>query len=200
MSDNPFEDIVYGGAKPKTLLIGIPTRDEYMIGRTIGDISAAAILMKRLPLFLYGVGTNLCAGRDLILKLAKENAGADSCRMLWLDSDIWIRTPAADIAKYLQEADDKNYNIIAPYRRLDQDSSVNSPDGKPFKWDELGKLEQHQKVLSAGMGFYYGDTPLNYKFYMSGDVSEDHNFFADNKLEPRIDKRIELYHSKRIFI
>jgi hypothetical protein len=184
------------------LIVGIPTRDEYVVGRTLSSLFDAALLMDKKPEFVYGVGTNICGGRDLILKMIKERIDFDSCRMLWLDSDIWIRTPPEELAKYLREADEKNYNIVAPYRRADMKgalSSIGHTDGVLY-WDALATLDQYAKVPWAGLGFYYGITPLNYKFYMSGEFSEDYHFFYDNKIELRVDKRIELSHYKTVFI
>lgn len=184
------------------LIVGIPTRDEYVVGRTLTDVFKTALLMGKTPEFVYGVGTNICGGRDLILKLAKEKLATDSCRMLWLDSDIWIRTPPEELASYLKEADSKGYNIVAPYRRSDKQgtlSSVGNDDGV-FYWDALDKLQQYSTVSWAGLGFYYGTTPLGYNFYMSGELSEDYHFFKDNKIELRLDKRIILHHYKQVFI
>lgn len=184
----------------QTLVIGIPTPDEYMIGRSVVDICATAMQMNRMPYVAIGIGSSICAGRQQIIRTAKATLGGDSARMLWLDSDIWVRTPPAELAKYMQEADEKGYNIVAPYRRLDQDSSISKVLGEPLKWNELDGLQQYEKVMYAGLGFYYGHTPFDYTFHMSADISEDYNFFTDNKIELRIDKRIVLYHNKRIFI
>ena len=106
------------------LIVGIPTRDEYVVGRTLSSLFDAALLMDKKPEVVYGVGTNICGGRDLILKLIKDKISLNACRMLWLDSDIWIRTPPEELAKYLREADEKNYNIVAPYRRADMKGAL----------------------------------------------------------------------------
>ncbi len=183
-------------------IVGIPTKDEYVVGRTMSDIFKTALLMNKTPEFIWGVGTNICGGRDLILKLAKEKISSSSCRMLWLDSDVWIRTPPEELATYLKEADENNYNIVAPYRRSDKQgtlSSVGNDDGV-YYWDALNTLQQYSPVTWAGLGFYYGITPLDYKFYMSGDLSEDYHFFKDNKIELRLEKRIALGHYKQVFI
>ncbi|MHB1830456.1 MAG: hypothetical protein ACYCO0_03610 [Candidatus Micrarchaeaceae archaeon] len=186
------------------LVIGIPAKNEYMIGRTIADICATLKIIKKDPIFAYGVGTNICGGRDLILRLAKENLKKDSSRMLWLDSDIWIKTPPNELAKCLQDADDKDYNIIAPYRRMDNGSaalsSISKVPGEVLVWDDVEKLEQYEKVSWAGLGFYYGFTPFNYTFHMTGSIGEDYYFFTENKIEVRVDKRIILHHYKNIFI
>ncbi len=137
------------------LVIGIPAKNEYMIGRTISDVCAALKIIKKDPVFAYGIGTNICGGRDLILKLAKENLKKDSSRMLWLDSDIWIKTPPNELARCLQDADAKNYNIIAPYRRMDNGSpvlsSISKVPGEVLVWDDVEKLEQYEKVSWAGL-------------------------------------------------
>jgi hypothetical protein len=181
-------------------MIGIPTRDEYMLGRTLLAISSTAAELHRQAYFDFGFGSNICTGRDSILKVAKDVMGGDSGRILWLDSDVMISTPPNELARYLKEAEEKGYNIASPYRRTDQYSSIGKAEGGLLKWDDLGKLEQYDKISWAGLGFYYGYTPFNYKFYMSGDVSEDYHFFMDNKIELRVDKRITLYHSKRVYV
>ena len=178
----------------------MPTSDEYAVGRTIVRIGSAAAEMQKRPYFDFGIGTNVCAGRDSVLKVAKEVLGGNSGRILWIDFDIVVNTPPGELAKYLNEAEDKNYNIVAPYRRIDKYSSISRTTGEILKWDEIGTLEQYETISWAGLGFYYGHTPFDYKFHMSGEAGEDYHFFADNKIELRVDKRIVLYHNKRIFI
>ena len=63
--------------------------------------------------------------------------------------------------------------------------------------EEVDKMENYAPVEYSGLGFYYGDLPLNYKFH-SDDMGEDFYFFKENHLELRLAKNIKLLHVKSI--
>lgn len=131
----------------------------------------------------------------------KGSPGAKAIRGLWLDDDIECMTNPGDpvdqaqkLAESIEEADRHNWNFVAPYR-------VNDPvmgklkwclfhwgTNEPFTDEEVNGLKDFDVVDGfAGLGFYYGYTPLGYHFSMGGpdDEGEDCRFFRDNKIELR---------------
>jgi hypothetical protein len=129
-------------------------------------------------------------------------------RALWLDDDILIDEPISRVSAAIKKADEIHANIVANYRiPWHNDTIVNSiglpgPDGVPHfaTSEELAALKNWQQLpprSHAGLGFYYGDVPLDYKYhydYASKEdqlkakswfdlpKAEDVNFYYDNKI------------------
>jgi hypothetical protein len=64
--------------------------------------------------------------------------------------------------------------------------------------EEYKTIKPYDQIAMAGLGFYYGDLPLNYKFHADGKpyLGEDLNFFFDNPdIKPRV-APVQLKHLK----
>jgi hypothetical protein len=61
-------------------------------------------------------------------------------------------------------------------------------NGSLYTVEETRQLRPWDRVANAGLGFYYGWLPLDYKFHEDGAFGgEDLNFFWDNPwIEPRV--------------
>ncbi len=65
--------------------------------------------------------------------------------------------------------------------------------------EEIHKLRNYDRVDCAGLGFYYGWVPLDYKFH-TDLVGEDFYFYLENKLELRFAKKIRLDHRQTCWL
>ncbi|MEM3264680.1 MAG: hypothetical protein QXH07_01870, partial [Thermoplasmata archaeon] len=131
-------------------------------------------------------------------------------RMLWIDSDIMLKNPMqfSEVIKYAYE---KDYNIVGNYHNIHGDKVTNTiyKRGKTdYMWDSLTdsdieKLCKDQNtdypiIEGAGLGFYYGRVPIDYKFHQDKQ-GEDFWFYTDcDFYQFRLASKLELAHWKEI--
>ena len=181
--------------------IGIPTRNLSANIPSIVKVMFASFLMDKMPSVTVSDSSTVCMARSSIcheIKIKATNKNVE--RVLWLDSDIFIDNTPEELATVFMEADKQHKNIVGFYNLADKRGSMTAFDDTNIDFAKFRELEQFTSVKFAGLGFYYGDTPLNYRFHESYNAGEDFNFFIDNKIEIVVDKRIILHHNKNMFI
>ncbi len=202
------------------LIIGIPTPDERTDIYSYDIICNVANHMKKLKLLSssnkFGV---LNARNDITRNINKtlDSLGIEHSniiRMLWLDSDIRIISRAEDIAKEFEFADKMHLNLVAEYNALWSENKIVSTIEKPLEnglyqtlsQEEIEKYKKEAylpKGYVAGLGFYYGDFDLNYKFEF-GKYGEDINFYRymyENYPDFNLTlSNIEVKHIKQVLI
>jgi hypothetical protein len=127
-------------------------------------------------------------------------------RGLLLDDDIWV-DDAQELAAIFTTADANGWNIVGPYMLADKSMSIltppTEPGGNPHRMtvEEVADLDEYSNIWAAGLGFYYGDLPLEYKFHEGNPwVGEDLNFFCDNpQLETRV-APMRVLHAKTFLV
>lgn len=135
--------------------------------------------------------------RDLLKVYEK-----DVIRGLMIDDDILLKNDQQNNLRLaIETADRFGWNFVAPYRVRDGFTSIARENGDLLTPAEVKAMKPFDRVANGGLGFYYGDLPLAYRFHEDGVFGgEDLNFFHDN---PQLDVRIvdlQLRHLKTIDI
>ena len=72
-------------------------------------------------------------------------------------------------------------------------------DNSNYTDEELAAMSDMDPITGfTGLGFVYGDIPLNYTFHADNN-GEDFYYFYDNKIQLHYAKWISLAHNKSIF-
>jgi hypothetical protein len=88
----------------------------------------------------------------------------------------------------IKTADNFGWNFVSPYRTRDGYCAIAKENGDLMTVDEIRNFQPFDRVPNGGLGFYYGDLPLSYRFHEDGVFGgEDLNFFYEN---PQLDVRI----------
>lgn len=125
----------------------------------------------------------------------------DVIRAIMIDDDILIGDQQK-LIDGISMADMWGWNFISPYRTKDGKVVLCKDNGDMMTQAEYLEVKPWDQVANGGLGFYYGDLPLNYHFYEGGvgakHAGEDLNFFSDN---PQLKIRaldLDLIHVKAI--
>jgi len=133
-------------------------------------------------------------------------------RALWWDDDLII-DPQYDLRKLantIAESDQRGINLIGNYRiqcetnsRDMQNVLMHLTPGKKTRCytdQEIAGLKNLDPLPDtvSGMGFYYGNVFLDYKFHYD-EIAEDVNFFIDQNLELHYSD-VQLWHEKKVLI
>jgi hypothetical protein len=136
-----------------------------------------------------------------------------TARGFLLDDDVVVQD-TEQLVKVMRQADQEHWNVVAPYLttigegedRLTSIAKFISNNGagmssRLLSIKELREVQVWDRVDAAGLGFYYGDIPLDYSFHADGKPfdGEDLNFFWDlrEKLQIRL-APIHLKHLKTV--
>ncbi len=173
---------------------------------------AAQLMKKNLLFLTdekFGVLNSRTSLYQVLKENLKIITGQDvnECRALMLDSDMMIKSSAEELAAWFTEADKNKWNLIGNYRTiinrdLEKGITVTNMILRPNKnlyEEEYGRKYYYYENYTdkeiaelkfgdslgdsvAGLGFYYGDCPLDYKFYFDL-YGEDFNFFRDMQVK-----------------
>ena len=183
----------------------IPTLDGSADVSTIHVLDTVIRGLNREPVYITSMGNKgISNTRTWLFKSVKRLFEANGfksnvARGFIIDSDICLLGPDSQkIFNYVLDADTEKRNFVIPY---------NFPSGQisVFKENENKNLEMLDRgdklpefTKCAGLGFYYGDIPLDYVFHNDVYAGEDVYFFLDNfKLEQnKVVKDIKLLHKK----
>lgn len=179
---------------------GIPSSSFHAMIPSVLAVSYAAMALQKDLVMCIGGGSGVVTARQNVIAKVKEQSSAEVERVLWVDADIAIANPVQELVEIINDADRYHYNVVGFYNLADGRGSMTDMEGKNIDRKRFAELQQYEKISWAGMGFYYGDTPLKHQFSMKVGVGEDYGFFKDNNIELRVDKRISLNHWKSMFI
>ncbi len=185
-----------------------------------GEADAAMVIeLTRMITKYYGdveYAINMSSGgavqaRNGIMKSIKQSfPDKNIVRGIIFDSDM---TPANSgfgdsLKNYIDYADKNNYNFIIPYRFAPYDDendirlSIIDENEQQHNIMYYKDLKDWDTVFAGGLGFYYGDIPVNYIFRTNNintGYGEDYWFFKDNNIQPRVVMSLKLYHKKMIY-
>lgn len=161
--------------------------------------------------------------------LESSGKGSDrNRRCLWLDDDMVISDDPVRIAAAFSKADKEGLNIIG-YARIPKNPYLSDsfsvsgnllektgdftevgskrtyPSFIPYGAEKISALKPFDPLPNTvgGLAFYYGDTPIDYKFHIDdgyfGIMGEDTNFFVDNGIKLNYFD-VKLYHRKTLYI
>lgn len=176
-----------------------PTRDfQGAVAETIVTLWNTIWAMGRSPIYCQFQAHGYAFVRAGVFAGLKVELGKDVVRGFMIDDDVLLRSEMQDSLRLAMETADKfNWNFVSPYRIRDGFTSIAKKDGELLSVDEVRRLRPFDRVANGGLGFYYGDLPLGYKFHESGVFGgEDLNFFYEN---PQLDVRcvdLQLKHLK----
>jgi len=172
-----------------------PTREYHgMPAQTMLTLCLALGAMDRRIRYFQGGG---CLGyastRNFIHQTFKSQwPELKNPRGFWIDDDMLLVTPPEQFRAVIEKADKHGWNIVAPYRNTKGQYMIMDTNGDGLTQEALTKLETWDEVPAAGLGFYYGTLPTDYLFHEfpvelgKGGPGEDHFFFKDNALKPRL--------------
>lgn len=177
------------------------TRDHKgMVGETAVTLWNVLWQMHRSPVYAQFQGHGYAFVRAGLFTDLKNQYEKDAIRGFLIDDDILLKSDQQQNLKVAIETADKfHWNFVAPYRVADGWTSIAKENGMLLSVEEVRIKAPFDRIDNAGLGFYYGDLPLTYKFHEDGVFGgEDLNFFHENpQLEPRI-VDLNLKHLKQI--
>lgn len=166
------------------------TRDfQGAVAETIVTLWNALWSMGRSPVYVQFQSHGYAFVRAGVFAALKEQLGKDVVRGFMIDDDILLKsTQQVNLMTVVKTADQYHWNFVSPYRTRDGYCAITKPNGDLMTVEEVRSFAPFDRIPNAGLGFYYGDLPLSYKFHEEGVFGgEDLNFFHENpQLEVRI--------------
>jgi hypothetical protein len=172
------------------------TRDEQgAVATTVATIYSALFCLRKTPHYIQTGALGYAKARTNLSKEARKAYGTDKVRGFLLDDDVRLLDQKA-LEKVIKISDQNGWNVVAPYRtKSGRFSIVRTCPPKPsgtvtemITQEDLAKIKPYDEIEMAGLGFYYGDIPLDYEFHEGNPYTgEDLNFFHDNPwIHPRL--------------
>jgi hypothetical protein len=153
--------------------------------------------------------TGISASRNFLFNKLSETFIKNPIGFM-IDSDIEIENSKEFIQK-LKYVYENKINVFAPYSFINEneekisiakkyeiiENKVNIDLFKTKK--EFLELKEYTDIYPIGLGFYFGEIPMQYKFQDYGFLGEDILFWLTNKikLNPKLLK-LDLIHKKMI--
>lgn len=166
------------------------TRDfQGAVAETIVTLWNTLYTMKRSPVYCQFQSHGYAFVRSGVFRNLRDGYKLPIIRGMMIDDDILLKSDQQQqLAIAIDTADKFGWNFISPYRTRDGYVAVARENGDLLRPDEVVAMTPFDRIANGGLGFYYGDLPLDYKFHEDGTFGgEDLNFFHDNpQLEPRI--------------
>ncbi len=114
-----------------------------------------------------------------------------------IDSDVITNFQYFRLIPYVEKAINDDLNFSIPYRLPNGYYDIFDMNLKPMVASDLENLNDWDRIGASGLGFYFGDLYLDYKFHYDEKFGEDINYFIDNHIDLRIVK-LPLSHMKYI--
>lgn len=166
------------------------TRDfQGAVAETIVTLWNVLWEMKRSPVYAQFQSHGYAFVRAGVFRDLHATYEKPVIRGFMIDDDILLKSHQQGNLKLAIETADKfHWNFVSPYRVRDGFTSIARENGDLLTVEEVRSKAPFDRIGNAGLGFYYGDLPLAYKFHEDGVFGgEDLNFFHENpQLEPRI--------------
>jgi len=202
----------------KGFYVGVVKNTPYFPDTTMVNLMAVSNIMKRVFNYTYITGSALTVARKNLMENLKKRIienGDDPelTYVLLIDSDIIIKNTPQELAEIFKEAEEKDINISALYKKANFTSviiGVYSNDFAPVlldenheDWNRYNKYIPTYRKWYYPIGFYYGRyMPYDYIWRM--DMKGEDIYFVEQNdfLWERtfIDKRVKLGHIKEIII
>ena len=169
----------------------VPTPDFRAGVSTIAAITEAVIRLGRQPAIITVSSSGLLDARNQALRILKSLKLGERPYAFWVDSDIYFADSTERLKRYMIQAESEGVGFVAPYFLLNGNSSLLTERG-PIPWSQALEMKDWSPVNAAGLGFYYGPTPVDYVFHTIGTgpnlQGEDVLFFRENKIPLRLAK------------
>lgn len=177
----------------------IPTRDEQGApARTIVTLWNAMRILDMEPVHMHVSHFGYAYVRTAAFRATRKLFGRDIVRGFMLDDDMLLPHNWENLIEVVKVADKNHWNIVAPYMLKNGLTSLAREDGTMLSIDDVNKMDPWSTIPLAGLGFYYGDIPLDYEFHEADPYKgEDFNFFHDKKIELHV-APLEIKHLKML--
>lgn len=178
--------------KPQKPLVPVlcATRDfQGAVAETIVTIWNVLWQLGVEPMYVQMQSHGYAFVRANLFRELRQNLGRDHIRGFMIDDDILLKAGAqAQLSEAIVTAEKYKWNFVAPYRTRDGYVTILDENHQMMLPEQVSRMQPWDRVTNAGLGFYYGDLPLDYQFHEGGVFGgEDLNFFWDNpQLQPRI--------------
>ena len=145
--------------------------------------------MERAPVYCQFQSHGYAFVRAGVYRDLRKAYDKEVIRGFMIDDDVLLKSDQqGNLATAMKTADQFNWNFVCPYRVRDGFTSIAKENGDLLTVEEVRGKAPFDRIANSGLGFYYGDLPLAYRFHEDGIFGgEDLNFFHENpQLEPRI--------------
>jgi hypothetical protein len=177
----------------KSGIIICDKRESASVKTLITVLDAMRGLKKEGTIKIVGGKGDFSVVRNKSFELMRAEVNDNVIRGFLIDSDLITNFSTMELMQYMKYADDHNYNFSVPYPIGYGHIDVMDSNCKEIPKSEYDKLKDWDTVYATGLGFYYGDIPLDYTF-RSDKFGEDYYFFKDLNLNLRIVKSLKLTH------
>jgi hypothetical protein len=177
----------------KSGIIICDKRESASVKTVITVLDAMRGLKKEGTIKIVGGKGDFSVVRNKSFELMRAEVNDNVIRGFLIDSDLITNFSTMELMQYMKYADDHNYNFSVPYPIGYGHIDVMDSNCKEIPKSEYDKLKDWDTVYATGLGFYYGDIPLDYTF-RSDKFGEDYYFFKDLNLNLRIVKSLKLTH------
>ena len=174
------------------------TRDfQGAVAETVVTLWNTLFAMKRSPVYCQFQSHGYAFVRAGVFRDLRKVYKMEVIRGIMIDDDILLKSAEQNNLRIAIETADKfSWNFVAPYRVRDGFTSITKQNGELLSPDEVRAMKPFDRIGNAGLGFYYGDLPLSYRFHEDGIFGgEDLNFFHEN---PELETRIVDLHLKHL--
>jgi hypothetical protein len=188
----------------KYIFILAPTRYGFRYLKTMLVIRRAIELAGKIPFQIsMTCDKGFCQSRNQVMRelhfaLIGLKIKTDSVRAFWLDDDIEIDKSFEPwrLAKAILVADYKGLNLIGNYKNEFGKNLLKTTDAVNLSDNEIAGFQDFQELpgIIGGLGFYYGDVPVNYSFNLSR--VDDWQFYLDSFIKLNF-LNIPLLHNKK---
>jgi hypothetical protein len=185
-----------------------PTREHQgAMARTIVMLMNTIYKLGGSPAYFQTSAHGYAFVRTNLFQVVMEELKCETVRGFMIDDDILVTTPCEELCEIITKAETEHLNIVGPYKtsNVKDEWAIMHPPGhmrefNMFTQADFEAGEPWSPIWAAGLGFYYGDLPLTYRFHERPPYDgEDINFFAENDLHPVV-APVSLYHCKRVLL
>ena len=188
----------------KYMPIVICTPDERSIAITIKELTEIGYLIGKNPALFVSSQTGILQARQSSLQQV-ANYFALTPRGFIIDSDVWLQSSTDVTINYIKRADEEHCSFVGAYLEPTGTLALQVKRGEKLTQEQYKSLPDWSPVAMAGLGFYYGDIPLDYTFKFDanivtgGGLGEDFHFFNDHpQYNTKLAKGIKLAHMKYV--
>lgn len=166
---------------------------------SIESVFEAINALGKRPFIVVITSTGLIEARNRGFEKLKEVFKVDKMRGILLDSDVLIY-PESFLYEEMKKSMEENYGITSGYvSTYNLVNVVNPETDRLMSIEEYAKIPDMTEIKKSGLGFYFGEFPLNYHFQCTKEAGEDIAFFnyvSENIHPIKLAKKIHLGHMK----
>ena len=188
----------------KYMPIVIASSDGKAMAATVKMLTELAYSIGRIPALVVVTTSGLLMARQVGLAKLREYFQHNP-RGFIIDSDIELVGNSALLAEYVTRADAEKCSFVGAYLSKSGIVDIQIEQYKQMEPADYATLSDWSNVKFAGLGFYYGEIPMDYefkfdsKFDRNEGLGEDYHFFNDHpQFKTKLAKKLILGHYKTV--